>query len=512
MSRASLPAEQENELDQYLVQDDEGWAHGFLTEQAQRAPWWTISFLLHCLVLVVMWRLPARVQAVTEKWEPSVVKLVPWDEMEDPREPKPPVPPPEIPDDTRVPPVKEALVSQPGTTEVRLGDPSEPKLTDMPEPTVESPFESMEPPAPTIVFAVHVPGKGPKRGDFSHRIGSWGKKDGVRDGTQERLTTWLGPALDWLATAQERDGRWSCRNWGGSGDHDVGMTGLALLAYLGRGYSHMRGPYKTTILRGLNWLAANQKSSGSFGWTTFYEQGIAAMAVAEAYGMTRVPRLGRMAQAAINYIVAEQPEHGGFRYKGATTENDGDTSVTGWQIMAIKSALMADLKVPDQAVERCRVFLRNVRRDYGRSSYLVGQPGASVTNSAIAMSCKQFIGGDEFHDEIQACGQYLLQNCRVGQGRDHLIGDLYFTYYSTLGMFQMGGEYWYRWQKAHFEPLLASQVKTESFDERGRPLLGSWDPARHAWGSRGGRVYTTAMAILALEVRHRHLRIYRPNI
>jgi hypothetical protein len=510
MSRASLPAEQESELDQYLTQDDEGWAHGFLTEQAQRAPWWTISFLVHCLVLVVMWRLPARVQATVRVHDgPTIIEFPPDLEL-----------PPEQPTlefldfevDRNIEPVVEIDIKQPPGEDGRLGDPSEPELTPWVQEPVNEPDRTIEEPSIPRVFAIDASVNRPRRDGYKHRLTGWGEPGMTGTGLPPGLLPDIEEGLHWLATAQERDGRWSCRNWGGDGDYDVGMTGLALLAFLGRGETNLRGRHKSTISRGLAWLARNQKPNGSFGWTTFYEQGIATMAVAEAYGMTRVPRLGRVAQAAVNYIVAEQPEHGGFRYKGATTKNDGDTSVTAWQIMAIKSAVLADLNVPDSAVERCRTFLRNVRRDYGQTSYLVGQGRTGATLSAIGMACKQFIGGEEFHGEIQDCGQYLLQNCQVGQGRDHLIGDLYFTYYSTLAMFQMGGEYWYRWQRAFYEPLRAARVKEERFDGRGRRLQGSWDPTKCAWGSRGGRVYATAMAVLSLEVPKRYIRIYRPNI
>jgi len=508
MSKLTLPAEQENDLDQYLTQDAAGWSEHFLTEQARRAPWWTISFLVHCLVIVVMWRMPAQVQALVPRNDIVVdMNFIPDDPVEPFTDDDLVLPEFEL--DPKIEPIADVEIQEPPGEDHRLGDPTEPELTPWVQDVTDNADPTIETISFTKVFEVERPGPGPRRDGFKHRRTGWGRRTGKDTGVPPGLIPLIEPGLIWLAKAQERDGRWSCRNWEGAGDHDAGMTGLALLAFLGRGHTHLRGKYKTTISRGLTWLATNQKANGSFGWTTFYEQGIAAMAVSEAYGMTRQARLGRMAQAAVDYIIAEQPEHGGFRYRGGTTKREGDTSVTGWQVMAIKSALLADLRVPDSAVERSRTFLNNVRRDYGQSSYLVGEDRSGPSVSAIAMSCRQYIGGEGTESDVRASADYLLKHSTPGKGKDRLVGDLYYTYYSTLAMFQMGGEYWYRWNKAFFRPLAAGQIRDKRFDSRGRSLTGSWDPANHAWGARGGRVYTTAMAILCLEVYHRFTPMYR---
>ncbi|NQT87968.1 terpene cyclase/mutase family protein, partial [bacterium] len=475
--------------------------------QVRRAPWWTISFLVHCLVIVVMWRMPAQVQAVVSRKD--IVVDVAFRDF-DP-EPIPPKKREKLPEPDELPdkiedPDKVSLA--PPVDDMRLGEPDAPKIPDAYEPSVDSDFMSMQPPAPTPVFTVintHVATRKP--GVYTNRTGGFGVLEGT--GPTMRDDGGGHPSFWWLAKAQERDGRWSSQNWGGAGDHDVGVTGLALLAFLGRGCTHEKGRYSDTVRRGLNWLRANQKPNGSFAWKTFYEQGIAAMAVCEAYSLTRSPKLKRMAQKSIDYIVAEQPEHGGYRYRGGTTKEQGDTSVTGWQIMAIKSAIIGELDVPSEAIERCRTFLTNVRRDYGQSSYLVGEDRGGPTVSAIAMACKQFIGGGQFCPEIDACASYLLKHSEGGKGRDRLVGDLYYTYYSSLAMYQMEGEYWYRWSAAYRKALFDAMVKDKRFDSRGRPLQGSWDPANHAWGARGGRVYATAMAILSLDVHLRFLPVYR---
>jgi len=335
-------------------------------------------------------------------------------------------------------------------------------------------------------------------------------------GTTEQAESAVAAGLIWLAKAQDRDGHWDCRFWDGGGNYDVGMTGLALLAFEGAGYTHTKGRYRDTVSRGLDWLRYNQKPNGAFGYQTFYEQGIAAMAVSEAYGLTRAETVRNMAQKAVDFIVQTQPDHGGFRYQGAVDKENGDMSVTGWQIMAMKSAICSELNVPMQAIDRSREFLKNTLREYGGSSYTVGTPNATPAMSAIGMLCRQFIGGN-YDAEINAAANHLLEQQKKavaaagggGGQKDALVHDLYYTYYSVLAMFQMGGEYWTQWNKMFRDPLVKLQETKNILDGKGRFVRGSWDPKDTMWGAQGGRVYSTAMAILSLEVYYRFLPVYK---
>jgi hypothetical protein len=239
------------------------------------------------------------------------------------------------------------------------------------------------------------------------------------------------------------------------------------------------------------------------------------MAVSEAYGLTRNPAVGRMAQNAISFIVKTQPDHGGFRYGGAVPRGEGDMSVTGWQIMAIKSGICAELKVPEQAVERSRTFLKNSFREYGRSAYIVSSKGGgSNAVTAIGMLCRIFLGGEEYDDEIRQTAGYLLSkemkdNKPVpGGASGQLASDLYYTYYSCLAFFQLGGEMWANWNSCFRDKLVKLQISKVT--ENGRYVRGSWDPQKTKWGKHaGGRVYSTAMAILSLEVYYRFLPVYK---
>ena len=65
-----------------------------------------------------------------------------------------------------------------------------------------------------------------------------------------------------------------------------------------------------------------------------YAQGLATIALCEGYGLSGDKALKEPAQKAIDFIVkAQDPDKGG----AYTPRQDSDTSVTGWQVMALKS-------------------------------------------------------------------------------------------------------------------------------------------------------------------------------
>ena len=133
-------------------------------------------------------------------------------------------------------------------------------------------------------------------------------------------------------------------------DGDAAATGYAVLAFLGGGYDH-RTPnkYRSTVKAGIDWLVANQAANGSFGKGRNYENGICGMALAEAYAMTQDPALREPAQRAIDYMLSLQGgdpngyDGGAWNY----VKNNGrdDSSVTGWVVMALKSAQAGNLDV-----------------------------------------------------------------------------------------------------------------------------------------------------------------------
>jgi len=322
-------------------------------------------------------------------------------------------------------------------------------------------------------------------------------------GTDETLEA-VQRGLKWLATQQHDDGRWSLhrlKNVGGAGNEqaDSAATGFALLAFLGDGHTHQQGQYKDAIGRGLQWLVENQTDKGELspdarGNSQMYAHGIATIALCEAYELSKDPALREPAQKALDFIVWAQHEpSGGWRYH---PNQSADTSVVGWQVMALKSGQIAELEVPEKTLELVKKWLRHVEGKgdkRGTFGYTGPQPSPAMT--AEALLCLQYLGTDRNDPRLRDGAEYLLQRL-PRKGSDNS----YYWYYGTQVMYHMQGEYWRRWNSAYRDMLVDTQKKDGS-------AAGSWDP-RDSYEKRAGRIYSTSLRILMLEVFYRHLPLY----
>jgi hypothetical protein len=322
-------------------------------------------------------------------------------------------------------------------------------------------------------------------------------------GGSEETERAVALALEWLARHQADDGRWDSRRYddgcgrcaGASTEQvDIATTGLALLGFFGTSHTHDRpGPYQETVLNGLAWLLAQQSGDGSLmGVESMYSHGIATIALAEAYGLTRDPELRDPLERAVMFIVASRNRAiGGWRYAPGQV---GDTSVLGWQIMALKAARQAGIPVPQRGFEEARKWLGLVasRRRPGLYAYQPRHP-VSPAMTAEATFVNQLIGARPEDTGRRSSIAYVLDH----PPRWDTDAATYFWYYATLAMYQHQGPAWEQWNERVKDELLAHQLQD------GREA-GSW-PVADQWSRVGGRVYQTAICTLTLEVYYRYL-------
>ncbi|MBM4037174.1 MAG: terpene cyclase/mutase family protein [Planctomycetes bacterium] len=307
-------------------------------------------------------------------------------------------------------------------------------------------------------------------------------------------------ALYWLATHQEPDGHWDSKKYEGAETSDSAVTGLAVMAFMGGGHTIRRGEYRRNVLRGLEWLIRQQAEDGSVN-KNMYCQAICTIALCEAYGRTRDERIGLAARKAVAYCEKAVNPDGGWRY----TANCGlsDMSVTGWVIMALKTAKLADIKFDHAVYSQSLAFVDSVT-DQGASQQSNGvvtymfKPGQNYeTNAhpaltAAGMMVRQFSGvGVKSH--ILVKGAELTRQVPPDWGKK----DFYLWYYATYAMHNMGGEYRVWWNRRMRDVLLENQCQEGD-------NAGSWDPKADRWAARAGRVYTTALGALCLEVYYRY--------
>lgn len=315
-------------------------------------------------------------------------------------------------------------------------------------------------------------------------------------------------ALRWLAEHQCEDGGWNfdhqragecreqCRNPGNKPEARNAATGLALLPFLGAGRTHKSGEYKDTVRRGLYFLQQQMRNSGRGGALNepsgnMYAHGLASIALCEAYAMTRDKGLREPAQSVLDFISAAQdPRGGGWRY---VPRQAGDTSVVGWQLMALKSGYMGYLRVSPKTVKLAAHFLDRVESDDG-ARYGYTDSGSGDATSAIGLLCRMYLGWKRDNPALQRGVRFLSQR---GPSPDNL----YYNYYATQVMRHWEGEEWRRWNEVMRDQLVRSQ------NHNGHEA-GSWY-IDHEWARSGGRLYCTALAAMILEVYYRHMPIYR---
>ncbi|MHC4953186.1 MAG: biopolymer transporter ExbD [Planctomycetota bacterium] len=338
------------------------------------------------------------------------------------------------------------------------------------------------------------------------------ERDDVADNAVER-------GLAWIASQQDqKSGSWPSR----VAQQDVAVTALSVLAFLGAGYtdrgSAKDNPYSGHVRRGLRFLMTQQHDDGGFGdrkrkWST-YDTAIAALALSEAYWMTRNPRYKRPAQQALNALALARNPFSGWGH--GSRSGKSNTATTVWCLCAIKSGKYAGLDVDPDAFEGARVWIDKMTNpETGRVGYdKIGggvhrpkelrdkfPPDKSRAMTAAAVLARIFLGEDPKHSAmIKKGAAECLTRPPTWNTEDGSI-DMYYWYFGSLAMFQVGGDPWRKWNAAMQPAILKGERKP------GAEHAGSWDPVG-PWGATGGRVYATALMVMSLEVYYRYDRIF----
>ncbi|MEQ9407145.1 MAG: terpene cyclase/mutase family protein [Fuerstiella sp.] len=315
--------------------------------------------------------------------------------------------------------------------------------------------------------------------------------------------------LQWLVSVQHPQGWWDFVHVGPSGNpgsvnNPIGGTAYALLPFLAAGQTHQEGSYQQQVGAGLTYLASvgitvpagydlrgliNKRSDDREPNEAYYVHGAATLVLCEAYAMTRDRRLKKPAEGAVRFLINSQDQRGGgWRYN---PQQPGSTSVTAIQVMALAAARKADVRVPDATWQGIMHYLDSVQVDgEGRYGYEIEKKQYSGACTAMALLCRMYLGWGRDDGDLRA-GVALLD--KAGP-----YDNLYSLYFATQVMKNWGGEEWQRWNARLRDDLVAAQ-ETEG------PAAGSWKPRTRAiHAKQGGRLLTTALATLTLEVYYRY--------
>ena len=506
--REAMPEGQAKpDLQEALRRAKESWTEKF-EERIGALPWWAVSTFIHTVILAMAAVLCVAVP-MPERLDRDIIIIT---------EPAPP-PPVIYEHQRRLPLLDLSRVPSPEPEDLTRPAGRSAPAPEEERPVLQLPAESDGRRELGPLSAIPL---GPAFCTDSMRVSPGMPADGwgyIRRDAREALARRGGggpeaigavdAALEWLARHQEADGHWDSRR------HDLAETSrparttdradtaLALLAFLGSGHTPVYGKYQDNVRRAALWLLARQRPDGSFFEKTGgptesagYQQAICGLAVAELFGMTQDQVVGRAAQRAVDFSVKKhQKTYSGWRYDPGS---DADLSVTGWFVMQLKSARVSGLRVDASAFQGAMQFLDKVTDARGRSGY-TSRESVSPTMTAVGMLSRQFLGADSRDPAVRGAAEYLLEHPPQG-GAKADPGTFYYWYYGTLAMFQYGGPEWRRWNAE----LKANLTAGQRADGDAR---GSWDP-QGRYDRIGGRVYSTAMGALTLEVYYRYLQMH----
>lgn len=344
--------------------------------------------------------------------------------------------------------------------------------------------------------------------------------------------------LRWLADHQDEDGHWDAKgftkhcppgeNCGGAAPgrvfpwpFDLGVTGLATLAFLGAGHTPEEGDYRDTVSRAVRYLLRCQQDTGAFSneppvvtrladgqviearRISIYCHSICALALAECLGMTGDEQLRGPVERAVDFLVESQQELGGWDYFQFRTGRN-DSSVTGWVAMTLKSASAAGVKVPAECWYRLFGFIESMSHPEGYLRYTNTQRRYGIALAAVGLLCREYLGWPRDSGDLGVTAELLLADLPDWDKLPDYPNyhSMYYWYYGTLALHHLGGSYWERWNQRMRDMLIAHQ------ETRGH-RSGSWAPQGLWARQHAGRVYSTALCVLNLEIYYRYLPLYR---
>jgi hypothetical protein len=344
-------------------------------------------------------------------------------------------------------------------------------------------------------------------------------------GQWRRVDESVGRALTWLANRQQPDGSFPTLDTG-----QPAVTSLCMMAFIAHGHVPGKGQYGARLDRAADYVLSCQKQNGlvtklgpdgpqinrlishEIGGCATYNHAISSLVLSEAYGMSPRSR-ARKLEAAIRKALAATLEmqvwpkdspadRGGWRYVEDFDDVDSDLSVTGWQLMFLRSARNAGFEVPTERINDAVAFVkRSFDKRNGIFVYSTRRPSRTRSMAGAGILALAHAG---FHhtEEAQRAGDWLIANgfdeynqTIPGQTSDRYHYGLFIC---CQAMYQLGGKYWEQFYPPAVEAVLANQQPD-----------GSWPVDSQYHDAPYGNCYSTALVVIMLGAPNQLLPIYQ---
>ncbi|MBA4387359.1 MAG: hypothetical protein C0404_05220, partial [Verrucomicrobia bacterium] len=297
-------------------------------------------------------------------------------------------------------------------------------------------------------------------------------------------------------------------SWDGGGTKPA-MTSFALLCYLAHGETPASEEFGPTVEKAIKFLVENQTADGRFNGLDGNQYGlpIAAYALSEAYGMTKVPTIQMAAEKSIDIIIKGQHASGGWNYKCGPEDRD-DTSYMAWCAQALKAAHMAGLQnkgLKEAMKHAIDGFKKNHDNnkvgEYGAAGFGYTSPGSTGLTGAGVL-CMQLMGAAK--EKETRSGLQWLEQVTFDWQNPWGARPIYYWYYITQAKFHGGGDTWNNWNKVFSPQLVKNQIVQKGAGIDGKDI-GYWENAKDGHGL----VYSTTLCCLMLEVYYRYLPTFQ---
>jgi len=333
--------------------------------------------------------------------------------------------------------------------------------------------------------------------------------------------------LRWLVKTQNADGSWGKA----AGPVGAAMTGFSILSFLGHGETPVSAEFGKTVQKAIEWVLTNGKKydghlcmQPAFSQSGVYAHAIVAYALGEYYTMTKDERVSDLLKKAIGYILDGQGPDGGWMYSYDKTM-PGDTSVTGWQIQALKAAHLTGLNIDgvDASLDKAMLDLKRVQAPDGSFGYRDNHGKYSLTG--VGVLCTYFWKQEK--DAMVRSGiTYMMDHTKkdaaVTNKTEYPIkyldekADLYAWYYNTQACLMVGGAAWNTWNRLFQTEIVKNQAPDGSWPPMTADGVGKYqngevpipdpnNPGKMITPNLNAPWYRTNLCILMLEVYYRYM-------
>ncbi len=240
-----------------------------------------------------------------------------------------------------------------------------------------------------------------------------------------RVDSAVERGLNFLAGQQQADGSFPTIDMG-----QPGVTSLCVMAFMAHGHMPGNGPYGKQLEKAADYVLASQRENGllsrvgpdgpmisrnlvhEIGEAAAYNHAISSLMLSELYGLNQSQKSERTKKVIEKslattlemqgWVKTPAEDQGGWRYVSTPVYGrDSDLSVTGWELMFLRSARNAGFNVPKQSIDDAVGYIRRCySKNYGTFVYMLNTRNQDLRSRAMAGAGVLALAHAGFHNAL----------------------------------------------------------------------------------------------------------------